>query len=311
MRLSKTIGSLALLPCALIPCALGGTTFTTSPKRGLIFIPNADTPQDNSIWTRAGSDLTWYYNYQPNPSPALAGSSLQFVPMLFTATATTSGTVFLDSVKSLISGGANVSHVLSFNEPDGTTNTGGSNISPQVAAAAWQRELEPLRKLGVKVGAPAVTGSPGGFTWLSDFFSACNCTADFIPIHWYGNFEGLASHMGQVRGTYPNLTMWVTEYALPNSPLSDTQYFFNTSAEYFDRLDYVQRYSYFGPFRSSKSNVGPNAAFLDQDGKLTDIGSWYLGGAATNVIPKASSGMALTMGSAWVLFVVGVCFCVL
>lgn len=50
----------------------------------------------------------------------------------------------------------------------------------------------------------------------------------------------------------------------------------------------VTRYAYFGAFRSDVSNVGPNAAMLTQDGKLTDIGSWYLGGEATNNIPKLS-----------------------
>ncbi len=105
-----------------------------------------------------------------------------------------------------LSGGRNISHVLTYNEPDGTSATGGSAISPDVAAANWISQVEPLRKLGVKVSAPAVTGSPGGFTWLASFFDACaslgtNCTADFIPVHWYGNFEGLASHLGQVAAT--------------------------------------------------------------------------------------------------------------
>lgn len=81
------------------------------------------------------------------------------------------------------------------------------------------------------------------------------------------------------------MTIWVTEYALNDQPLSDTQYFFNTSAAYYDRIDYIERYSYFGSFRSSVSNVGPNAAMLTQKGELTDIGSWYLGGAATNNVP--------------------------
>jgi hypothetical protein len=107
------------------------------------------------------------------------------------------------------------------------------------------------------------------------------------------------------------MTIWITEYALPNTDLNDTQSFFNSSAEYFDRIDYVTRYSYFGSYRSSKSNVGPNCAMLDQNGHLTDIGSWYLGGAATNNIPSASMGSTLRIGGAWALFVVGVCFCVL
>ena len=53
---------------------------------------------------------------------------------------------------------------------------------------------------------------------------------------------------------------------------------------------YVDRYSYFGSFRSDVSNVGPNAAMLTQDGKLTDIGSWYLGGSATGNVPQGPSG---------------------
>ena len=205
---------------------------------------------------------------------------------------------------------------MGFNEPDGTTSTGGSDISPSAAASAWISQVQPLKKLGVQLGAPAVTGSPSGFTWLQQFFDACasqgtNCTADFIPVHWYGNFEGLASHVGQVSATYvflsfsflssvrvltnryvidryPNASIWVTEYALPDANLTDTQSFFNSSTEFLDRTSYVDRYSYFGSFRSSVSNVGPNVAMLDQKGRLTDIGSWYLGGAATHNVPSAA-----------------------
>lgn len=203
MRTSNTLHAVALLPCVLIPSILGQETFPRSSKRGLVFIPNATHPEDNSIWTESGSDLTWYYNYGPSPSPALISTSLQFVPMLFTAPTDPTDTSFLDTVKTLISSGTNISYVLTFNEPDGTSSTGGSDLEPSLAASTWIREVEPLKKLGVKLGAPAVTGAPNGFTWLSDFFSACHgsCNPDFIPIHWYGNFDGLSSHMEQVSGT--------------------------------------------------------------------------------------------------------------
>ena len=117
---------------------------------------------------------------------------------------------FLAEIQLQMRGGRNITHVLTFNEPDGTVATGGSAIPPSQAASIWIREVEPLRKMGIKTGAPAVTGSQGGFTWLQEFFDACasqgtNCTADFIPVHWYGNFEGLASHIGQVVGTYVTL----------------------------------------------------------------------------------------------------------
>lgn len=62
------------------------------------------------------------------------------------------------------------------------------------------------------------------------------------------------------------------------------------SAEYFDRLDFVERYSLFGAFRSDVSNVGPNAAMLNRDGNLTDIGAWYLGREATGVDPQSGVG---------------------
>lgn len=63
-----------------------------------------------------------------------------------------------------------------------------------------------------------------------------------------------------------------------------------------DRLDYVGRYSYFGAFRSSVANVGPNAAFLNKDGQLTDIGSWYTGLAATGVKPDSVGAILSNWG---------------
>jgi hypothetical protein len=68
----------------------------------------------------------------------------------------------------------------------------------------------------------------------------------------------------------------------------------NMYANYSNRN--LTHYSYFGAFRSDVSNVGPNAAMLNQDGKLTDIGSWYMGGVATNVVPKGAGGRIQTIG---------------
>jgi hypothetical protein len=161
---------------------------------------------------------------------------MQFVPMLWGASDSDTGTPFLDSVKKQISGGANISYVLAFNEPDGGHSTGGSNLAVTTAAARWKAEIEPLKKLGVKVGAPAVTGAESGWQWLANWFQECDggCNPDFIPVHWYGNFEGMMSHIGQVTTTYPNMTVWVTEYGYPNQELEETQSFYNMSATSFD-----------------------------------------------------------------------------
>ncbi|KAL8840926.1 MAG: hypothetical protein Q9170_001119 [Blastenia crenularia] len=220
---------------ALLSSAVYGQNAPSSSKRGLVYVPNDKHPSDDSTWVSATSDLTWYYNYQSTPSTAFDNSTkLQFVPMLFG-----SSTTFLDDVTKQIKSGANISYVLAFNEPDGGSSTGGSSIPADMAAETWQREVEPLKAMGVKLGGPAVTGGPSGFTWLSNFFTACkgNCSVDFMPVHWYGNFEGLASHVGQVRGTYKNMTMWVTEYADNNVDLKESQSFYNQSSQFFDRIE--------------------------------------------------------------------------
>lgn len=189
------------------------------------------------------------------------------------------------------------------------------------AATVWKLQFEPLKKKypQIRLGAPAVTGSPTGFTWLQNWFTECSaisnssCEVDFIPAHWYGNFEGLASHIGQLNSTYQNISAtWVTEFACADCTLTDSETFFNESTSWFDdQLSYLQRYSYFGAFRSSVSNIGPNAAMLTQKGKLTDIGSWYLGGSETGNVPKGSAstvakfagwGLAVVASSLWAFF---------
>jgi len=98
------------------------------------------------------------------------------------------------------------------------------------------------------------------------------------------------------------VTLWVTEYALAHDTLSASQAFFNISIPWLDGLVWVERHSYFGAFRSDVSNIGPNASFLTEKGALTNIGSWYLGGAATNNIPEASSSMK--NGTSWLLVMI-------
>ncbi|KAI8957344.1 glycoside hydrolase family 128 protein [Daldinia sp. FL1419] len=286
--------------CALI-IALSSLVVaqTRSPKRGLVFIPKSDNPEDDKVWVRSGSDLTWYYNYESTPSPAFDGipqDQFEFVPMLWGAADDTS---FLKSVRSQINSGRKITHVLSFNEPDSQYN-GGSNIEPSKAADVWIKNIAPLAGQGVKLGLPACTGGWGGIPWLQQFLGNCselmstegvkkNCTYDFVSIHWYGNFEGLASHMGEYAAAFPNVTQWITEYNFDNQDLSTTKAFYNASSEYFDRMDSVSRYSLFGSFRSRDSNVGPNAAMLNNNGQLTDIGSWYLGVSGTHVDPQSGA----------------------
>lgn len=183
----------------------------SSPKRGLVFTPNATTRIDDTIWVQKPTDLTWYYNYQPEPESTfddIPQSEFEFVPMLWGAPATPDDTSFLKTVKSLIKDkGINITNVLSFNEPDAPSSWGGSDMEPAAAAQIWVNNLIPLQEMGVRVGLPSCTGAPAGLTWLQNFLGECskliskggktkNCTYDFLTLHWYDNFGGLASHMG-------------------------------------------------------------------------------------------------------------------
>jgi hypothetical protein len=180
---------------------------TVSSKRGLVYVPNAKWPEDDKVWVQSGSDLTWYYNYGSTPSSAFSDKSqddFEFIPMLW---GSVSGTTFLKEVTNLIDSGRNISHVLGFNEPDGDQSSGGSDMQPASAAQVWVNNIEPLADKGIKLGLPACTGGSNGIPWLQQFLANCsalvstdsetkNCTYDFVNIHWYGNFEGLASHLG-------------------------------------------------------------------------------------------------------------------
>ncbi|PPJ52451.1 hypothetical protein CBER1_10381 [Cercospora berteroae] len=299
--------SAALLTLSLVPHVFSQTV-STSAKRGLAHVETSEA-SDNHFWT--SGDLTWYYNWQATPDPALDNTPLQFVPMLW-GEAQSKTQNFYTQVKTQIDSGRNISWVLGFNEPDGCHGVyGGSCLDAETAAEIWISQIEPLKDLGVKLGAPGVTGSPTGSNWLRNFFTACDgkCTPDFIPIHWYGDFQGLASHVGQVNATYQNMSMWVTEWGFPEQKLEDTQDFYNQSVAFFDRIDYITHYSYFGAFRSSVSNVGPNSAMLTQKGELTDIGAWYLGDAATGNIPKGDAPRIARFAGSIVLVVAAGFWC--
>ncbi|KAM0548528.1 hypothetical protein ACHAPJ_009851 [Fusarium lateritium] len=298
MALSKKI--LALLVASL-------ASATPDDKRGLVFVPNKDEPQDNNIWVQNGSDITWYYNYGDQPSAIykdIPQEQFEFVPMMWSVSSDSSDTSFLQNVKSLIQDGVNITHVLGFNEPDAGSDVGGSNLDPKVAAEAWVANFEPLGEMGVKLGLPACTGGWGSMPWLKQFLGNCteiksgsgpkkNCTWDYLPVHWYDNFEGLASHIGERLAEWPNASIWVTEYAYAHQDPSPTEAFFKQTLKWFDESDFIGRYTYFGAFRSGVSNVGPNAAFLTDSGGLTTIGSQYLGLNTTGENSASQSKVSL------------------
>ncbi|KAF2402467.1 hypothetical protein EJ06DRAFT_528572 [Trichodelitschia bisporula] len=248
-------------------------TLAASSKRGLVYIHPAH-PTDLTTYT-SSPELIWYYNYSPLPAPGLP-SSLSFVPMLWGSDTSHIPSAFPGQIHSL---SPKPEYILSFNEPDEPTKTGGSSMSVSTAADLWGKYLAPLRKEGYKVGAPAITGSPRGLAWLADFFKTCKCEDDaaFVAVHWYGAFEGLVPFITNVSSTYPSKEIWVTEWGLPGADAKTTETFFNQTVEFLEGHKNVSRHAYFGTFRSDASNIGPSAALLDKKGGLSSVGRWYLG----------------------------------
>lgn len=126
--------------------------------------------------------------------------------MLWGAPSDISDTSFLNSIRGLVNDGIRISNVLAFNEPD-MSEYGGSNVSPAYGAQIWVNNIIPLQKLGIRTGLPAPTGSENGLPWLEQFLGNCseiigkNCAYDFVTMHWYGAFEGLASRIGEYAAT--------------------------------------------------------------------------------------------------------------
>lgn len=179
-----------------------GTLAAAASKKGLIYIPNAETPQDDTLWIQDGSVLSWYYTYTPNPVPTYDGK-LEFVPMMWGMGENPDDTSFLDSIASQLDAGADITHVLAFNEPDLQNDWGGSDLDPAKAARGYVANFIPLRRRGVKIGLPAVSGASWGIQWLRDFRDHCTqllnaeCEYDFLPVHWYDNFGGLQAHIDE------------------------------------------------------------------------------------------------------------------
>jgi hypothetical protein len=93
------------------------------------------------------------------------------------------------SVNAAISAGA--THLLGFNEPDLGAQ---SNLSPQQAADAWKKYIQPFAGR-VKLVSPAVTNgaAPMGLAWMDNFIRACSgCTIDAIAIHIYDSATNVA-----------------------------------------------------------------------------------------------------------------------
>ncbi|RGP72428.1 hypothetical protein FSPOR_2639 [Fusarium sporotrichioides] len=257
-----------------------------SSKRGLAFHGD-DHESDNNLLTSNNSEIAWYYTWSLWPSQQI-GNSLPFIPLIHGLDDASDS----ELQKRLNSLPDSSTHLLTFNEPDGETDTGGSAISPKDAAKAYMENIVPLRdaKREWSISHPSVTGSPRGLDWLHDFNESCydiddkGCPTDFIAVHWYGDAVGLDNWLNSLRDFYnktaPDAPFWITEMALPQEDEEATFAMMNETLPNLDSRDDVEAYAWFGAFRTNDANewTGKSVSLFDSDGGLTKLGAEYLGG---------------------------------
>lgn len=284
-----------LIPLTLLVHTTTSQTSSDS-KRGIAYLGTSH-PSDYTIFTTGSTPLNWYYNWSPYPvSSPSSFSHLEFVPLLHN----------LDSLRADLSQLSNLpstsTHLLTFNEPDHSTDGGGTDISPPDAAQAYIDQIAPLSIQNggsFHISHPSTTGTLSGLNWLQRFNDSCfslnsthGCVSDFIATHFYGDFPAMASWLGTLNEWYNtngssspgrngNLGIWITELALPQMSAQATQTMMNTTLPFLDGLDYVEKYAWFGIFRQRNANewTGDGVALLDNDGDLTDLGATYMGGS--------------------------------
>lgn len=305
----------SILPTELLVSAQDSNS--TFPKRGLIYIqPGKGHGKDYNNFVGPTSPLTWYYTY--SPWPTLTQWAADFVPMIHGVGDAEEG---VDRIISFHNGTGSLgdntmTHILTFNEPDGDTDSGGSDSSPRHSAQVYLETIAPLREdpYNFQVSVPATTGSPKGLEWLRDFNESCwdqnpdgGCQFDFVATHWYGDFPGLASWLGTINDLYPDLPVWLTEFAIPALDEDATKAFMNQSLPYLDDLEYLERYSWFGTFRDNNANewTGDGVSMLNGDGGLSSLGADYMGGQDSG-FEEGQGGAASTVRCSVLLLVMGI-----
>ena len=217
------------------PITGGGTS---GGKKGLSYNDASLT----DAFSSAG--ISWAYNWGSSAGGTIL-SGAEYVPMLW-GSGQTSG--WSSAAQAAISSGS--THVLSFNEPDLSTQ---SNLSPQVAA---QLHIANMGGISAQVGSPAITNGnsqnpPMGIPWLQQFFTACagQCKVDFVAFHYYADtdlptFQNHVTDVISAAAAQGISQVWLTEFGATGSD-SDVAAFITAADAWLETQPAVARYAYF------------------------------------------------------------------
>jgi Glycosyl hydrolase catalytic core len=258
-----------------------------------IDIPNKKGVAQTNIEVSTALGATWFYNWG---NGANSTATQQYVPMTWGKNSA-NPTTALNMINK-----DNVSHLLSFNEPDNVNQSNITNIDTAVA------RYKIMMRTGLRLGSPVTEqdNALGAGKWLTEFMAKAateKARVDYVVVHWYdwgnqtqtgatddatatGVLNRLKTYLGKIHTAYPNHPIWITEFnANPTrTSVNVHKLFMQKAVAWLNTTDYVERYSYFFP------NVLPPTSGAP-DYTLTTLGQTWrnLASPATfsaNVVPN-------------------------
>lgn len=230
-------------------------------------------------WSHRVSEVKVYWHYSwGNILSEYEPDSVDFVPMIWGSGRIDDATI--NELKVLKAEGK-IKYLLGFNEPNKTDQ---SNITVEEAVAFWPQLME----VGVPLGSPAVAGTTVDNPWLKQFMTQVkqnNLRVDFITVHQY-SIDNVPNFIQSLKDLYNKykLPLWITEFAVADwsaTTAQENKYsqefvlnFMKNLLPELEKLDFVHRYSWFGPPGWDKPAL-VTSALWDVDGHLTPLGEFY------------------------------------
>ncbi|UZJ56007.1 hypothetical protein CBS101457_005327 [Exobasidium rhododendri] len=246
---------------AIASVALYSAEPAEASKKGLAWA--ADNRWASKI---AKGQISWYHHWQNAPVDQMP-SEVDYIPMYW-------GPKYKSLWEKRKSHFAKKEpkYVLAFNEPD---VSGQSNMSPTEAAKEYMKELNPLRKKGIKVSSPQIVWNT---KWMDSFMKKIHADGgdvDFMAVHYYGTWKDqkrLQKWIKTIHSKYGK-NIWLTEYgvtAASHGSAAQIRNFKNKVTAWMDKVGYVDRVAWLGCFAT---NNPPDSYASAKNGMFTSSGS--------------------------------------
>eukprot|EP01062_Namystynia_karyoxenos_P062475 TRINITY_DN55363_c0_g1_i1.p1 TRINITY_DN55363_c0_g1~~TRINITY_DN55363_c0_g1_i1.p1 ORF type:complete len:382 (+),score=155.94 TRINITY_DN55363_c0_g1_i1:76-1146(+) len=275
---------------ACLAALLLGCSAAPAPRRGLA-LTSDHICSDLSLFASA---RPWFYGWNIHPGSTDYNNCVGkydsgFVPQSWGKKTILNKTNWAD-----IWPGADA--LLGFNEPNHAEQ---SDMTGAEAAAAWPMLVAAAKARNItRIGSPAAApcGAPDchgdTFEWFDAFFKACkDCQVDFIATHFYGcSGDALHQFLSELHNRY-NRPIWLTEFNCGDGSNNRTMdrhlQYMQEALPVLDKLTFVERYSWMSVHNSHV----PGCVLISDDGKLTELGSYYLKYAPAPPTPPPTPGL--------------------